>query len=120
VAGFAVIAALHALNPDDWIARVNLQRAKEGRSVDLNYTVSLSADAAPALVAGLPQLKDVDPKLWAAVPILQNVDRGLLTARAQNRWLYAKPAGWRSWNWSRAQAQRAALEADFRQKGTPQ
>ena len=55
-AGLATIALLHALNPDAWIARTNLERARQGKSFDAAYAASLSADAVPILAAALPEL----------------------------------------------------------------
>ena len=74
-AGFVIIAALIALNPDDFIVRTNVARigqrvlpkgdvlsnSDEGR-YDSDYAVhlSFSADAVPALIAVLPQLEAKD------------------------------------------------------------
>jgi Domain of unknown function (DUF4173) len=73
----AAVVILHAINPDAMIVETNLSRAHR-RPVDTHYLTLLSADAAPALVAhGLPQLaKEV------------------------------RPMGWRTWNYSRAEALR--------------
>lgn len=59
----AVLAALVALltlnmvNPDAYIARVNLRRAVEGASLDTEYLGRLSADAIPAIADGAAQLE---------------------------------------------------------------
>jgi hypothetical protein len=90
VARLALIAALHVLNPDDLIARVNLQRARAGLPFDALYTTSLSADSFPALVEGLPYLKADEQRL---------VRQRLLDRQAEFTY-----AGWRSWNWSRMRA----------------
>ncbi len=90
VARLALVVALHVLNPDDLIARVNLQRARAGLPFDALYTTSLSADSIPALVEGLPGLKEDD----------QRIVRQRLRER-QAEFAYA---GWRSWNWARMRA----------------
>jgi hypothetical protein len=90
IAGLCVIAALHFLNPDYLIARVNLARATEGLSLDAKYTTSLSADSVPALVAGLPNL----------LPSQQAEVRERMLARDWS----GGARGWRSWNWSRVRA----------------
>jgi hypothetical protein len=90
VARLVLIAALHVLNPDDLIARVNLQRARAGLPFDALYTTSLSADSFPALAEGLPYLKADEQRL---------VRQHLLDRQAEFTY-----AGWRSWNWSRMRA----------------
>jgi hypothetical protein len=55
VAGFIVIGALHIINPDDLIVRVNTTRDTT-RALDVDYLNSLSADAAPALLEALPRM----------------------------------------------------------------
>ncbi len=89
VAGFLAIVGLHVLNPDDFIARTNLQRAQAGRPFDANYVASLSADAFPALLNALANLKPEDQRLVA----------GRL-----RRWQSKQTADWRTWNRSRALA----------------
>jgi hypothetical protein len=86
--GLAMIAALHFVNPDALIVRVNLQRASEGKSFDANYTASLSADALLVLAEGVRKLKAEEQK------VIQD--------RIKERWAYYDFGGWRSWNWSRA------------------
>ena len=95
MAGLLMIAALHVINPDAVIARHNLKRAVEGNGVDLNYLVSLSADAAPAWREGLASLSETD--------------QTVLIRRLQPLWLDAS-TDWRSWNWSRARARHLAEE----------
>lgn len=95
--GFAMIAVLHVVNPDARIVRVNLARASEGRSVDLNYTTSLSADSAEALIEGMKKLKPVD----------QYIPGDQMSQNGQ-RWRLFQPTDWRSWNWSRTQARTVA------------
>lgn len=88
--GFAVIAGLHFVNPDNLIVRVNLQRAMEGKVFDAAYTSSLSADSIPALAKG------------------RNVgsaeERKLIAERLQSAAAQYQQKDWRSWNWARARA----------------
>ena len=74
------------------MASTNLDRPA-GQGVDLTYLSGLSADAVPALVAGLPSLT--------------RSDRARLTATLTERWGRGSGDGWRSWN--RARARAAAL-----------
>ena len=90
VAGLGIIAALHLLNPDNLIARVNLARARDGMHTDLDYTTQLSADSVPALVAGFPNLPASD--------------NSLVVERLRQRDWSGGAAGWRGWNWSRVKA----------------
>ncbi len=90
IAGLCVIAALHLLNPDNLIARVNLARARDGIHTDLDYTTQLSADSVPALVAGLPHLPAND--------------QPLVVERLRQRDWSGGAEGWRGWNWSRVRA----------------
>ena len=43
-----------AMNPDAWVAARNIDRFDQGQSLDTDYLSSLSADAAPVIVEGLP------------------------------------------------------------------
>ncbi|MFB3923416.1 MAG: DUF4153 domain-containing protein [Terriglobia bacterium] len=90
VAGFLLIAALHVLNPDALIARVNLARAQEGKRFDAWYAGALSGDALPTLVA--------------AIPGLGQQDRCLLATRILDRWSRSEPPDWRTWNYARSRA----------------
>lgn len=88
--GFLVIAALHIMNPDAFIVRVNVAHAQAGRSFDADYVASLSTDATPALVRALPALNRqnrclIEHELFRQLPELENDD-------------------WRTWNWSRSGA----------------
>jgi len=92
VCAFALVAALHVVNPDDQIVRANLARAANGRAFDADYAASLSADAVPALTDALP-----------ALPVTV---QGTLAARLLPLWSHS-PDDWRSWSLGRAQAFRA-------------
>ena len=98
LAGFALIVVLHFLNPDALVARVNLERAKAGRSFDARYVTRLSADAVPELVAALP---DLNPQ-----------DRCSVSGALLRRWGGEKPPDWRTWNWSNGTATRIVRERE--------
>lgn len=93
VQGYAVLAALHLINVDGFIARTNLGRSTP---FDVDYHARvLSGDAVPALIEGLPRLPPAE-RAQTAQAILK-------------RWQEQKPerAGWRSWNWAAAHARAA-------------
>jgi hypothetical protein len=90
VAGFLLIAVLHALDPDALIARTNLARAQAGRTFDAHYASSLSADAVPQLVAGLS--------------VLNPQDRCTVATRLLERWSPPENPDWRAWSYSRSRA----------------
>jgi len=91
--GFLAIGALLAVNPDRLIARVNVEHAIAGRDFDAAYASSLSADAVPELIEALPKLN--------------RSQRCALASQILQGWPIAGSPGWRSWNWSRAEAARA-------------
>ena len=95
IAGLCVIAALHALNPDHLIARVNLARGGAGLPLDVSYATSLSADAVPALIEGM-----------AGLPAGSQEQ---VRQRLRERDWSGGGAGWRSWNWSRVKAYKAVV-----------
>jgi len=95
--GFATLAILNVLNPDALIARSNLDRPGLGQDVDVQHLLTLSADAAPTLLAGLHSLPEQERC---------QLELGIREARWGTRRL-----DWRSWNLSRARARRA-LERD--------
>ncbi len=90
VAGFALIAALHLLNPDALIVRVNAARGARGREFDAYYATQLSADAVPELIAALPNLPPNE--------------RCQVAGRLVTSWTEEKLLDWRTWNYSRARA----------------
>ena len=105
VAGFVVLGALNALNPDELIARTNLARigapvaSESGQQpFDYQYTLQLSADAVPALVESLPQMSPAARRA---------VDRDVL-----RRWGPTAATGdWRRWNWGRSRAVATARQS---------
>lgn len=86
-AGFLLLAALNAVNPDAVIARANLARARAGLELDVSYLSRLSTDAVPALRA-------------AASPDT--------AAHHAAEAILARPreADWRAWTWSAWRATR--------------
>lgn len=90
VAGFVAIGALHLINPDNLIARTNISRVEQGRSFDAKYAAWRSADAVPAMIAGLPRLSHEDQCTVAGIIL--------------DRWYPAPRAGWRTWSWARMKA----------------
>jgi hypothetical protein len=93
VAGFILVAALHAINPDALIARTNTERARAGHPFDASYVAGLSADAVPDLVAG--------------IPALTTQDRCKLKRALLGNWMPPSNTDWRSWSVSRARAYQA-------------
>jgi len=91
-AGFALIVALHVLNPGDLIVRVNVNRVDAPRPLDARYLAQLSADAVPVLIDALPSMRDAD--------------RCIVAARLLARWTSPAHPDWRTWNVSRVQAWR--------------
>lgn len=84
----AAVVMLHAINPDAIIVRTNLERAANGqRPFDDRYAMQLSDDAAEELVRA-----------------------------GHVAFLYPpRPAGWRTWNVSRARATELRVERDAAQ-----
>ena len=95
-AGFTILAALNAVNPDALIARVNTARAAEGHPVDAAYLKGLSADAVPVLVERLPMLP-ADARCEVVTEIRKDNNRA--------------PA-WREWNVGQHRAWRAARQLE--------
>jgi hypothetical protein len=103
VAGLVAIVVLNALNPDSLIARTNIERAEQGKGVDVGYLATLSADAAPTIVRRLPELA--------------RRERGSSADLAENLLAsWSRDADWRTWAWGRSRAQSAvrAHEAELR------
>jgi Domain of unknown function (DUF4173) len=89
--GYAVLAALHVVNVDGFVARTNLARATRGAEFDARYHAhELSADAVPALLGSLDQLTPTD--------------RYIVAQQLLNRWGPATQLDWRSWNWATSRA----------------
>jgi len=89
----ALLGALHVFNPDAFIARHNIELMKQGREFDAHYNRTLSPDAVPALVEGLPFMtRDQQCSLRRAIIHL---------GRAEDI---------RGWNWSRRTAAELGAE----------
>jgi hypothetical protein len=86
VTGFMVVALLDFINPDALIVRANMARHSENRPVDIQYLLSLSADAVPSLAAALPLL---DETAYYTATSWMNLKLNEIDSR-----------DWRSWNWS--------------------
>jgi Domain of unknown function (DUF4153) len=98
----AVVAtlALNAMDPERFIAERNLDRAASGAPLDVQELGSLSADAIPAIVAGLPSLRPATREaLEERLPCI----RDELAADADR--------GWPSINAARARALRVLQAA---------
>jgi hypothetical protein len=87
IAGFLLVAVLHLINPNRFIARVNVHRALAGRRFDASYNGKLGADAVPTLVDALPSLNPGDRCRVASQILLNPINEN-----------------WRSWNSSRTEA----------------
>ncbi|HEX2740416.1 MAG TPA: DUF4173 domain-containing protein [Rubrobacter sp.] len=97
VAGFVAILAINAMNPDAIIARTNVERAENGRELDVYYLTTLSADAVPVLVKAFPEIGDKRfQDRWTGE---RHTFRGEIT----DRW-NAKNSDWRTWNLGRSRA----------------
>jgi hypothetical protein len=90
----AALLLLNIVNPDAFIARVNLGRAGQGAPLDQAYLSRLSADAIPAIAAGAMQL-DV-------------TERCALLRLMETRWEknLAEGGPTSTWNFSRREARR--------------
>jgi hypothetical protein len=93
---FAIILMLHLINPDAMMVQVNSHRAAGGRSFDVSYNTSLSADSVPELVRDIGWLRQEDQS---------RVARFLL-----DNWTEPK-GGWRAWNADRSAAVRAVRDS---------
>lgn len=95
-AAYVALAVLNGLNPLDFIARTNLERAQAGRLFDARYLATLSADAFPALARALPHLQPEDQQVLA---------------KRLRGWQAGFRDDWRAWSWSRKQALAAIQES---------
>ncbi|HET9314410.1 MAG TPA: DUF4173 domain-containing protein [Vicinamibacteria bacterium] len=88
VSAFGALAILHAVNPDE---RIVVANRKGPRGFDLQYALTLSADAVPALLETAPSLPP-----WA---------RQEIASRLAARWS-APEADFRTWSLARDRARR--------------
>ncbi len=91
VSALAAVLLLNAVSPDALVARVNVERMREGERFDEYYLTHLSADAAPVLIGSLPDMDGKDRRF---------VQREL---QRSDRWR-TEDADWRDWNLSRFRA----------------
>lgn len=98
VSAYVIAIALHAVDPDRLIARMNLARARASSTVDLDYLTTLSRDAWPALLAGIDERPPDQQRELA---------RSLLAQWEQDR----DTSDWRSWTLSRVRTD-SAMEQD--------
>ncbi len=81
IAALVSVVVLNAVNPDNWIAKVNIERFHQGKKIDLAYLNTLSDDAYATLRgARLSGLRLDERKSTDCSP------------------------DWRTWNWSRSKA----------------
>jgi hypothetical protein len=96
LSGLAIILMLHLINPDAMMVQVNAHRAAHGRSFDVCYNTSLSADSVSELVRDIGWLRQED-QCRVARSLLDN---------------WSEPKGdWRTWNMDRAAAVRAVQDS---------
>jgi hypothetical protein len=62
VSGLAAVLVLNAINPDAIIARVDMHLVRHQRPVDYSYLGTLSDDAVPTILAGIPELQHGTPE----------------------------------------------------------
>ncbi len=55
-----VLGATNLMNPDAFIARINIELMQQGRQFDASYNSQLSTDAVPELISALPDMKHED------------------------------------------------------------
>lgn len=90
-AAIIVLGGTNLMNPDDFIARKNIQLMQQGREFDTRYNVKeLSSDAFPALIRSLPELSHDDQ---------------CRIAHSLSRWKDNYGSDLRSWNMARSNAQ---------------
>ena len=85
------LVGLNVLDPEAFIAERNIARLARGYELDTVELASLSADAAPAIAAALPELD---------APIREQVERDLSCLRAEMR-SEVTHFGWASFNVAR-------------------
>lgn len=89
--GVLTLVGLNLLDPEAFIAERNIARVERGYELDATELASLSADAAPAIAATLP---DLDPSLRP------QIERDLSCLRAELR-RGVDRFGWASFNFAR-------------------
>ncbi len=105
--GFGVLLILNALNPDEVIARTNLNRPNAAEPFDARYIASLSADAIPTLITALPTLNQKDVCTITHQIIANRTPPQEFGVLAPPKgWTWTQPASydWRTFNLSRTTA----------------
>ncbi|MBX3733542.1 MAG: DUF4173 domain-containing protein [Verrucomicrobiae bacterium] len=92
IAGLVVLGGLQLLDPDAFIARSNLERARKGLRSDVDHLLRLGPGAAPILLRGLSALPETD--------------RDRVRESLVQLWGHPAP-DWRQWNLARARARAA-------------
>jgi len=127
VQSWVVLAGLHVLNPDAFIARVNLQRAVAGRAIEEPNVEGEPKDTSMVLLSVTPSRPEPDvrylawdlsadavPELLTALPSLSPENQRVVSEALLHRWAEggtladARGTDWRSWNWSEGRARRLA------------
>jgi hypothetical protein len=96
LSAFLVLASLNVVNPDAFMADLNLARAEDGREFDVQHALSLSPDATPTLVAGVDALPPA-----TACELATGLKRRLPPSDS-----------WRNWNYGREEA-REVIKANY-------
>jgi hypothetical protein len=103
LSGLVTVLILNALNPDAIIARVDMHLARHHRPVDYAYLGSLSDDAVPTIVRGLPELQGRAQGATSVGPAgPQYNGPGSIAALVGLH--TACKADWRTWNLARRRA----------------
>ncbi|MHA7294082.1 DUF4153 domain-containing protein [Arthrobacter sp. HLT1-21] len=72
MSGAVLLLVIGVANPEAWVAQQNINRFETSGKLDVAYLASLEADAAPAIVAGLPV--EVTPCVIALQPAPATTD----------------------------------------------
>lgn len=95
LAAIVAVVGLNVANPDVIIAQTNTDRIRSARPFDARHASSLGPDAVPLLVTRLGRLS--------------NEDACVIARNLQSEWR-GRSTDPRSWNWSRARAQKAVTD----------
>jgi hypothetical protein len=93
---FVAVIVLHAINPAAIVVQTNLSRENVRERFDVEYALTMSADAVPALVEGLTNLSDTK--------------RIEIETEMLNRWDLNYEPAYRDWNYSRWTAARVVRQ----------
>jgi hypothetical protein len=130
VSGWVTLIALNVGDPAGYVARFNIDRANQGKEVDVRYISFLGADAAPDLVRYLVRDRVAVPAGWviagqdstASAALMPNAfpmatadapesadfgERCEAARRLLRNFAPETSTDWRSWSVARARARRA-------------